>query len=207
MPMPVITIKKMKDGRPVASFRDDLGRRVRTSVGVIGGGWVNAEKVKAVAQYGIELQLAQLDAGLGSDGSPMPALKGGGAAQFSRRVNGRAVFARVPYAQAKVRLGLQPIRDLLGPGIGGHMRDDIRINYLDDKQATISITTRLSRIKALANEQRAAWWGWTAASVAAMAAMAREVYDQGLADYLVSLGIMSANAVAGMKRSVLRRAA
>jgi len=37
--------------------------------------------------------------------------------------------------------------------------------------------------------------------------MAREVYDQGLADYLVSLGIMSANAVAGMKRSVLRRAA
>ena len=165
------------------------------------------EKVKAVAQYGIELQLGQLDAGIGSYGSPMPPLKGSGKAVFVARVNGKAVFERRAYAQTKVKLGLKPMRDLLGPGIGGHMRDDIRINYVDDKQATISITTRQSRIKALANEKRAAWWGWTAASVGLMAGYAREVYDQGLADYLVSLGIMSANAVAGMKRRVLRRAA
>jgi hypothetical protein len=205
--MPVITIKKTKDGRPVASFRDDLGRRVRTSTSVIGGGWVKAEQVKLVAEYGIALQLGQCAAGIGSDGSPMPPLKGGGAVVFAGRENGRVRFAHRAYAQAKVKLGLQPIRDLRGPGIGGHMLDDVRINYLDDTKASFAITTRLGRIKALANEQRAPWWGWSPASVALLAARAAEVYGLGLADYLVSVGLAASGGIAQIGRRLLRRAA
>ena len=169
---------------------------------MIGGGWVKAEQVKAVAQYGIELQLAQCAAGLGSDGTPMPPLKGSGVAVFGARVNGRVVFQRQAYAQAKVKLGLQPIRDLRGPGKDGHMLDDVRINYLDNKQATISITTRASRVKALANEQRAPWWGWSPASVHFLTQYAAQVYGQGTLDYLMSLGLAGASMLAGAGRLI-----
>ncbi len=207
MPMPVITITKRKNGQAVASFRDDAGRRVRTSTRVIGGGWVRAEMVKDLADYGIALQLGQCAAGLGSDGAPMPGLKNGGRAVFAGRVNGRATFVRQGYPAAKVKLGLQPIRDLRGPGIGGHMLDDVRINYLDDTKATFAITTRMGRTKALANEQRAQWWGWSPASYVLLIIRAAEIFNAGTADYLVSLGLIAANQVAGLRRSVLRRAA
>jgi hypothetical protein len=205
MPMPKIKITTRKNGQQVAWFRDDQKRRVRTSVNV---NWVKADQIKLVADYGIALQLGQLDAGLGSDGASMPPLKGGGTVAFLARVNGRATFERRSYAGTKIKLGLKPMRDLLGPGIGGHMRNDIRINSLDDRQATIAITTRQSRIKALANEKRAPWWGWSPASVALLTARAAEVYGSSTADYLVAVGLLGANTISGLsRRTLLRRAA
>jgi hypothetical protein len=206
MPMPKFTIRMKKDGRVVASFLDQQGRNVRTTRGALAN-WVKAEEIKQVLEYGKELQLAQCAAGMGSDGTPMPALKGNGSAVFVGRVNRKAVFERRGYPQQKAAKGLKPFRDLYGPGIGGHMLDDVRINYLDDKQGTIAITTRLSRQKALANEQRAEWWGWSPESIQKMTAYAAEVYGWALADYLISMGLMSANVVANAGRRLLRRAA
>jgi hypothetical protein len=195
-----------KDGRVVASFLDQQGRNVRTTRSAIAN-WVKAEQIKELADYGIELQLAQCAAGLGSDGTPMPALKGSGSAVFVGRLNGKAVFERRAYPQQKAAKGLKPIRDLYGPGIGGHMLDDVRVNYLDDKQATFAITTRQGRIKALANEKRAPWWGWSPASVSLMTARAAEIFGTGMAEYLMAMGLISANAVANAGRRLLRRAA
>ena len=206
MPMPTITIRKRKDGQAVAWFRDVQGRRVRTSPRVIGGGWTKAEQVGTLGQYGLQLQQQQALAGLGSDGQEMPALKGSGVAVFAKRVNGKAVFERRGYAQQKLKLGLKPIRDLYGPGKGGHMLDAVRINYVDDRRCSITISERMARIKAAANERRAPWWGWSPASVAALAKRAAEIWPQGIAETLMSMGLMGANAVAGSRR-LLRRVA
>src|ERR1017187_1623791 len=144
MPLPKITIKTWKDGRMVARFRDSQGL-VRTSAGPMN--WARAEQIKQLADYGIVLQIAQARAGLGSDGQPMPPLKSGSRAVFLASVNGRARFSRKTYADWKAAHGLQPIRDLYGAAKGGHMLDDIRINYLDDRSATIAITNKLNRDK------------------------------------------------------------
>lgn len=200
MPMPVIRISTRKDGREVAWFKDVKGR-IRTTQGA---NWTTAEQVRALTEYGIELQLEQCATGIGSDGSPMPALSGGSVATFK---NGKFDLRRhFGYVGAKRNFGGQPIRDLRGPGKDGHMLDDIRINFLDDKMATIAITRNKSRIKAQANERRANWWGWTAASVGKMAVRAGEIWPQGVQERLVALGLMGAQQIAGAGR-FLRRVA
>ena len=201
MPMPDLKFTKKKDGREVAWFRDTQGR-VRTRAGT---DWVKADQVKELAEYGIQLQKAQCAAGLGSDGSAMPALKAS-VVVAKGLANGVFQFGRKGYAQQKSSLGLQPMRDLYGLGKGGHMLNDIRINYLDDRQATIAITTLKSRQKAKGNENRAPWWGWSPDSVQKMTARAAEIFGTGMAEYLVSMGLMSANAVVSSGR-FLRRVA
>jgi hypothetical protein len=183
-----LRITKRRDGREIAWFRGEQGR-VRTSAGPVS--WVRAGQLRLLAEYAIELLLGQCAAGLGADGQPMPSLKESGRAVFLERVGGRARFERRGYAQAKVRLGLQPLRDLRGPGIGGHMLDAIRINYLDDRQATFGITTRLARIKAQANERRAPWWGLSPESVRRLDARAAQVFGAAFEGELVAQGLMS----------------
>lgn len=204
MPMLQIKITKKKDGREVAWFRDTKGR-VRTSAGPVN--WTRAELMREVGELGIQLQLEQVAAGLGSDGTPMPALKGSGRTLFVARVGGQARFERRTYADEKVKLGLRPIRDLRGPGRGGHhMLDDIRVNYLDDKKFSFAITSKLGRDKARGNEKRAPWWGWSPASMQKLIAKAGAVFPQGLAERLVAMGLMSANELVRGGR-VLRRVA
>ncbi len=201
MPMPTITIKKTKDGRPVAWFREQAGI-VRTSVGVIGAGWVKAEKVRLLAEYGIQLQLQQAAAGIGSGGAPMKALSGS-VVRYDKEAKG---FRREGYGQWKAAHGLAPIRDLRGPGKDGHMLDDIRVNYVDDKRATFAITRNAGRIKALANERRSPWWGWSPASVRALAQRSGEIFPQGVAERLMTLGLAGATSMSGAGR-MLRRVA
>jgi len=204
MTIPQVIIKQFKDGRQVARFRDTQGL-VRTSTGRVD--WVKAADIRMLAEYGIQLQKEQVAAGLGSDGTPMPALKGGGGrAIFVARVNGKATFQYQGYAQWKANHGLQPIRDLYGPGKDGHMLDDIRINYLDDRMAHISITRASSRTKAWANEKRAPWWGWSPASIQKMVQKSSEIFPQSVADVLFSMGLIGAQAVAASGR-FLRRVA
>lgn len=194
MVIPQITIKMRKDGKEVARFRDTQGL-VRTSAGPVN--WVKASDIKNLAEYGIQLQREQALSQIGSDGSPMPALKGGGGkAIFLARVNGKARFQYQGYAQWKSKHGLNPVRDLYGPGKDGHMLEDIRINYLDDKRAQISITRLPSRQKALANEKRAPWWGWSPDSMGKLAQRAGELFPQSVADVLFTYGVIGANAVA-----------
>ncbi len=80
------------------------------------------------------------------------------------------------------------------------MLDEIRINSLDDRQATISITSNQARIKARANERRAPWWGWTAESVAKLTALAAEIWQGGTAEYLAGMGLIGAAALSEAKR-------
>lgn len=225
-----LKVTKRRNGTEYSRFLDTLGRRVGTSAAMLpggGGNWVRADQLAYLAAYGIELQQEQLDAGLGSDGAPMPPLHETGRLTtfFVERRNKKAIFESLPYPQAKIKLGLKPIRDLYGPGgsstyykdlsprakallmrhgivppprvkrtiLAGHMRDDIRINYVDDRQAKIGITTTASRIKALANERRAPWWGWSPASMAKMNAAAAGIFNVGLGEHLVSVGLASSN--------------
>ena len=197
MPLPKITIKTWKDGRQVARFRDSQGL-VRTSAGPMN--WTRAEQIKQLADYGIVLQIAQARAGLGSDGQQMPPLKGGSRAVFVARENGRARFARKTYGDWKAAHGLQPIRDLYGAGKGGHMHDDIRINYLDDRQSSIAITSRVSRDKARGNEAKAPWWGWSTDSIRKLTADAAEIFQTGVAEHLFAMGLLGASALSEAKR-------
>lgn len=209
MPLPQFKVTKYKDGRVVQSFRDTQGR-VRTVVGISENRWTRAEQVRELADYGILLQLAQLDQGLGSDGMPMKALS-----------------AR--YASWKARVGLEPKRNLLGLGgrpvvtntkgvqrqlrsarymAGrGHMRDDIRVSYVDDQKATITISNEASRIKARANETKAPWWGWSPASYRLMQQRAAQLWGAGPAERLFQLGMIGASALAFARARILRRAA
>jgi hypothetical protein len=196
--MPQIKITMRKDGRQVARFRDNQGL-VRTSTGPVN--WTRADQIKELADYGIALQVAQARAGLGSDGQKMAPLNGGGGrAVFVASVNGKAQFTRKTYGDWKSAHGLQPVRDLYGRGEGGHMVDDIRVNYLDDKQATIAITTKVSRDKARGNERRSPWWGWTPDSVRKMTAAAAEIFQTGVAEHLFAMGLIGANALSQAKR-------
>lgn len=208
MPLPKITVKLWKDGRQVARFRDNQGL-VRTSPSLQGNaaGWVRAEQIKQLANYGIVLQIEQARAGLGSSGAPMPPLRGGSRAVFVASVNGRRQFTRKTYADWKAAHGLQPVRDLYGPGKSGHMLDDIRVNYLDDRKATIAITNKVSRDKARGNEKRAPWWGWSPASMGKMRQLSGELFGAGVAERLVDLGLIGASALAFAKAKFLRRAA
>jgi hypothetical protein len=199
MPPLKITIRKLKDGREVARFRDSQGL-VRTSLGMTSrtiatdgfsafrDKWTRADQIRELAEYGIQLQKDQVAAGLGSDGTPMPPLKVA-KRRFVARQNGVAQFSR------------NKIRNLYGTGVeGGHMLDFIRVNYLDDQRATIAITSTHQREKARGNERRAPWWGWSPDSVRKLTAKAAEIFQTGTAEYLYTMGLIGANALADAKR-------
>lgn len=185
-----VTIRK--NGQQVTSYLDSQGRRVRTSNAPVN--WAKARDLMELALFAIELQRAQAADGLGSDGSPMPPLKQP-KAKFAGRVNGQAAFLR------------KSVRNLYGPGKGGHMLDDIRVNYIDDRMVKYAITTRLSRIKASANEGKAAWWGLSPASQQKFNARMAEVFNGAVGSELVALGLASASAVSSAGRLFRKLAA
>lgn len=189
-----IKVKRWKDGRQVARFRDTQGL-VRTSPALAGNTslWTRAEQVRELADYGILLQLQQCAAGLGSDGAPMPPLKSP-KRKFAVR---QAGF---------VRFSQKSIRNLYGTGKeGGHMLDFIRVNYLDDRKATIAITSKHQRDKARGNERRYPWWGWSPASMRKLRERAAQVFGTGVAEQLFERGVIGANALLFVKGKNLRR--
>lgn len=220
MPLLDIKITTKKNGQQVAWFRDDLKRRVGTRLGIDKdrAAIVTAEQLRALAELYIDLQQDQLEKGIGSSGSPMPPLSGKQVVVFDR-TGGKPKFVErlhTGYRGKKIRKGLPGIRDLYGPeGQGGHMRDDIRINYLDDQIAKVSISRKSSRDKALANERKAPWWGLTPANARVLAQAQANVFGGAMEDYLDSLGLVQsgnyivqlAKRLNSMKRSLGRTAA
>ncbi len=192
MPLPKFKVTKKKDGREVTWFRDSQGR-VRTSA-TAPNNWTRAEQMRDLADYGILLQLDQARLGLGSSGLPMPPLKGG-QRRFEGRRNGVVVFGR------------KTLRNLYGPGKNGHMLDDIRVNYVDEKKATITISKKTSRDKARGNERRAPWWGWSPASMAKLRQRSAELFGTGVAERLFELGLIGVSALAFAKAKYFRRSA
>lgn len=191
-----IQVKTRKNGSDGSWFRDTLGRRVGTSARLSGnrGAIVTAEQLAWLASYYIELQQEQLDAGIGSSGAPMPPLSQKQHAIFVTDKNtGKRRFVRQSadrgYRAQKQRKVGRSVRDL---DYTGEMRRDIRINYLDDRMAKISITRLPSRIKALANERRCPWWGLTPANARKFAQAQATIFGGAMEDYLDSLGLVQA---------------
>lgn len=194
MPLFKITTKLRKDGREVSRFRDSQG--IVTTRGQFQN-FTRMEQMRDLGDYGIQLQLQQVAAGSGSDGQPMRSL-------------------RPKYAAWKAKIGLKPVRDLRGPGgrvlitnkkrrtskssAPGHMLEAIRQNYLSDKEVRLGITTQKDRIKASANEAKSPWWGWNPASVRKLADRMASVFQTGTAEYLMTMGLIGANALNEAKR-------
>ena len=153
--------------------------------------------------------------GVGSDDGKMPALgtiKGAVVeTKFGKRVVNKGKFSSLSgYAAQKQRLGLQPIRDLRGPGDkyksvasngkrtmqrvayqgGTHMMDDLRVTFAGPTVAKIDITTAMGRVKARANEDTirrkggAGWWGFSPRDRQAIMTAARQV----LGDVALKIG-------------------
>lgn len=103
-----IRVTQMVNGQQRAWFRSSLGRRIGTSMRATTGqmNWTTARQMMELAQYGIQLMLDRTAKAIGSDDQPMPPLK--------RPANAKSINAGYP--AFKSRLGLQPIRDLRGPG-------------------------------------------------------------------------------------------
>jgi hypothetical protein len=201
-----IQVTTKKNGQQMAWFRDTLGRRVgtrpdlvtdrarvrRAEVGRFAPATItSAEQMAWLANYLIELQEEQLDAGIGSNGQAMPKLSGRSYAVFDRGGSRPRFVERLyrGYQGEKAKRGQPPIRNLY---LTGQMRRDIRINYLDDQTAKVSITTAKSRQKALANERKSPWWGLSPANSRKFAAAQATIFGGAMEDYLDRLGLVQA---------------
>ncbi len=147
---------------------------------------------------------------IGSDDVPMKPLSQKYGAIKNKRT-GRVVKGIVPYAVEKARLGLVPIRNLTGPGdrfrqltiqgpngketkwqrkakdAGSHMLDALRVTYADETTVKIGITTREGRMKALANEQKAPWFGLSGNDAKAVYTAAEKIFHGGVASIRAKL--------------------
>jgi hypothetical protein len=160
------------------------GRRVR----LIGTG-PRKYQLFQLAQVGVRAIKARVAQGVGSDDTAMPPLKSARRMRWSKSQNryveyGAADSSRFGYAARKRRAGLKPVRDLVGPGEdGGHMLDALRVTSASETRATIDISTRMGRVKARANEQRAPWFGFSGKDVRTMMEAARKIWGQSVAAF------------------------
>lgn len=86
------------------------------------------------------------------------------------------------------------------------MLDFIRVNYVDDKKATTTISAKHQREKARGNEKKAPWWGWSPDSVKKLRQRAAEIFGTGVAERIFEMGIIGASALAFATRKLKRAA-
>jgi hypothetical protein len=138
----------------------------------------SAQQMALLGTEGLNSVRERVMAGKGADDAPMPKLSG--KAYPVRNKNGTYVRKGPPYADWKSKHGLNPIRDLVGPGIGGHMLDNLSVRYADASSAKIALTSRSARIKALANEKRAAWLWWSQNDQKRILGRAQQVFGEAV---------------------------
>ncbi len=134
-----------------------------------------AQQNALIAQFGLKDFVDERTRGIGPDVSQMPRLSGKAYLIMGKR----GVFVRKgpPYEMWKAKHGLEPIRDLVGVGQGGHMMENLSVRYADDNGAKIAFTSRMARIKAQANEKRVPFMWWSSANQERIAAYAAKVFD------------------------------
>ena len=131
-------------------------------------------QMERLAQIGRDSVVARTRKGLGSDDTPMAALSTKTSAVKSQ---GKVVRIRSGYAGWKAKKGLNPFRDLWGTGQqGGHMLDNLSVRQATPGSARIAFTSKHQREKALANEQRAPFLGWSPSNVADVMKAASEMF-------------------------------
>ncbi|MCU1326881.1 MAG: hypothetical protein JWN34_2251 [Bryobacterales bacterium] len=145
-------------------------------------------QMERLAQFSRDTVVARIRKGIGSDGSPMPALKGGNSRIFVARVNGKARFESQTYAGRKSKAGMQPLRDLYGTGKqGGHMLNNLTVRSVTPDSAKIAFTSRDGRSKAMTNEKRAPFLGFAPQDVEAIKAKAADLFRSGIQGGAMSL--------------------
>lgn len=114
--------------------------------------------MEELGDFALKTIKARVGRAIGSNDSPMPPLSG---KTRPIMVNGKFVRQAVGYAGWKSAHGLNPIRDLTGPGIDGHMLDNLTVRSVSGSRVIMAITARKARIKALANEKRSPWMSFS----------------------------------------------
>jgi hypothetical protein len=220
-------------GRAWEVFKGEQGR-VRRSLSARGSreAFLSSKLWQQLGEYAIWVIRLRLTQGIGSNDQPMPPLK--------RPRNAKYIDAGYP--GLKRRLGLQPIRDLYGPGgvvsytskttgkkrylrsgtagtrthdprlsgKRGHMLDDMRVNAVTESGVSIDIGNRASRTKARANQERAAWCGFSRSDRAKITAKARELLGVEILDWsdvFGALGLIASRKFGSAARGIVRRAA
>ena len=187
-------------------FRTE-GGRVRRSIpnlpGVQGvmareAAILNSKLWMELGTYAIKVVTDRLRQGIGPDDGPMPALK---------LPRGKKLFSRFKgdpglsgYPKFKQKLGLKPIRDLVGPH-SDHMLDGVRVNYVDESSCTLDITQRELRNRARGNQKAYAkaggvgnWFSLSPSDRVKIMAKFRELFKRDCSDLSglwMALGLIS----------------
>lgn len=107
-----------------------------------------------LAAAGLKSVKDRVQKGIGANDAPMPPLKRG-------------------YAIHKTKLGKGNRRNLT---LTGAMLDNLTVRSATDREAKISLTKRLERLKALANQQKAPWLGWSPNDARNVTARAAQIF-------------------------------
>ena len=118
-------------------------------------------QMQRLGEVGLKSVIDRTKKGIGSDDAQMPPLKLGKVLQFAGRQNGRVQFKNIGYPGWKAAHGLQPIRDLVGAGVGGHMLDNPSVRQATETSVKMAFTSRLARQKALTNEKRSPFFSFS----------------------------------------------
>lgn len=117
--------------------------------------------------------------GVGLEDGPMKPLK-----QYRRlaRADKRVVVIGPErgYPGYKRKLGKKPIRDL---NLTGAMLDNLSVRSATANEVRIGFTTKLARQKALANQQREPWLGWSKSDTEKVAEKAQQVFKNSVSQY------------------------
>ena len=119
------------------------------------------------------------------------------------------------YKVWKAAKGMNPIRDLTGPGSrtykdtskkhkgairtiradGAHMLDNFTVRYADELTVRMDISAQWARIRARANERRAPWFGFSPNDIRTIMNSARVMFGVNITDLAVKLRAQRGSAV------------
>lgn len=131
---------------------------------------LSSVQMQSLGQLGIDLIRGRVARGVGSDDQSMKPLN-----RF--------------YVRRKARAGLPAVRNLRGPGRGPHMLDDLSVRLAVRNMVRVDITTRLSRIKAAANEKKSPWYGWSPRDASVILSAAQEMARGNIREVTAERGI------------------
>lgn len=132
------------------------GKKVR-----LGGYGFTKYQMLQLGQFGLNDLKARVERGLGADDSKMKPLNRG-------------------YAIQKTKAGKGNVRNML---FTGAMLDNLSIRYADAQQVKISLTARLQRVKASANEKLQPWLQWSDSNQKKIIEKAQESFKQNVEQF------------------------
>jgi len=117
-----------------------------------------------LGQIGLNSLKKRVSKGIGADDQPMPPLSDTRSIRviIGQDSNRRGFFtAWKGYLTQKVRKGGKRIRNLRSANKGDHMMDNLSVRSASDRDVKIDFTVKRHRIKALKNQERAEFLGWS----------------------------------------------